>query len=181
MKTSARRSQPKRGVAHLGGDAVVRVRAVVRALPVDAHLEQLVDGGVHGAVVGAQHAFDDLVVHGGEHGLEVLHGLVELQAPDLPVGPAVVQLPALSAAAPGASIAAAAAPEQAGHPPAWSPTGRLSVTVSNRSPVGLACLVLPSPLSFSSSSQNASASWSLAKLESPSHCRVVQHGRTRGS
>lgn len=108
-------------MAHLGRDAVVRVGAVVRALVVDAHLEQLVDGGVHGAVVGAQHAFDHLVVHGGEHGPEVLHGLVELQPPDLPVRPAVVQLPALAAAAaPGASIAAAA-PEQAGHPWAGCP------------------------------------------------------------
>lgn len=124
-------------MAHLGRDAVVRVGAVVRALSVDAHLEQLVDGGVHGAVVGAQHALDHLVVHGGEHGLEVLHGLVELQAPDLPVRPAVVQLPALAGpapAAPGASIAAAAAaPEQAGHPR----TGRLSVTVSDRSSFGV--------------------------------------------
>lgn len=101
------------GATDLRRDAVIGIGAVIGALSIDAHLQELVDGGVHGPAVGAQHALDHLVVHAGEHGLEVLHGLVELQPPHLPGWPAVVEL-ARARAAPGAPIAAAA-PEQTGH------------------------------------------------------------------
>ena len=65
------------------------------------HLQQLVDGGIHGAAVGAQHALDDVVVHVGEHGREVVHGLVELEAAHLAGRPAVVELLRGRRASPG--------------------------------------------------------------------------------
>lgn len=114
-------------------DAVIRVRAVIWALPVDAHLEKLVDGSIHSTVVGTQHALNHLIVHRGEHGLEVLHGLVELQASDLPVGPAVVKLPTAATAtstststASGTSIATTA-PEKASHPWGWASSGNANL------------------------------------------------------
>lgn len=48
-------------------------------LVVGAHGQQLVDGGVDGALVGAQHRFDHVVVHVREHRLEIRHRLGELQ------------------------------------------------------------------------------------------------------
>lgn len=87
----------------------------------NAHLKQLVDSGVHSSFVGTQNTLNHLVVHGGKHGLEVFHGLIELQVPDRPVRPAVVELPTSSAAPISTSTAfrafvAVAPPEQASHP-----------------------------------------------------------------
>lgn len=139
-------------------NAVIWVWAV-RALSINAHLEQLVDGGIHSSIVGAQHTLYHLIIHRGEHSLEVLHGLVELQASDLPVGSTVIELP-LSTATPtaastasGASIAAAAASEQASHPQSWAclrccqPADRMvPLFISNASTLGpsiLLALLLP--------------------------------------
>lgn len=90
---------PSQTQQYLRGNAVLRVRAVLTAAAVQVHLEELVDGGVHGTVVGPQNALDDVIVHIGEHGLEVLHGLVELQPAHLPGGAAVVELLCRGAAA----------------------------------------------------------------------------------
>lgn len=52
-------------------------------MSIQTHLQELVDGGVHSTVIGPQDALDHLVVHARKHGLEVVHGLVELQASDV--------------------------------------------------------------------------------------------------
>lgn len=101
------------GGGYLGGDAVLRIRAVIAAAAVQVHLQELVNGGIHGAVVGPQDALDDVVVHVGEHGFEVLHGLVELQPADLPGGAAVVEF--LGGGAAARTAVAAAPTEEARH------------------------------------------------------------------
>lgn len=48
-------------------------------LVVGAHSQQLVDGGIHRALVGSQHRFYHVVVHVRKHGLEIGHRLRELE------------------------------------------------------------------------------------------------------
>lgn len=97
-------------------DAVIWIRTVIWALPIDAHLQELVDGGIHSPIVGAQDALDHLIVHAREHGFKVLHGLVELKPSNLPVGPGVVELACSRASATSRPSITAATSEKAGHP-----------------------------------------------------------------
>lgn len=97
-------------------DAVIWIRTVIWALPVDAHLQELVDGGIHSPIVGAQDALDHLIVHAREHGFKVLHGLVELKPSNLPVGPGVVELACSRASTTPRPSITAATSEKAGHP-----------------------------------------------------------------
>lgn len=79
-------------LSDLWRNAVVRIRAVIGGLAVQAHLQELVDGGVHGAVVGPQHALDNFMLHAGKHSLKVVHSLAELKPSDLTGRPPVIKL-----------------------------------------------------------------------------------------
>lgn len=57
------------------------VRQVVFIIVVDAHRQQLVDGGINDTIVGSEHSLNHVPVHGRKHVMKVIHGLVEFQLP----------------------------------------------------------------------------------------------------